>query len=187
MDAYECIVTRRSIRNYNNQPVSEDIIMKLIEAGIQSPTGGKNQQWYFAVIQNEDQIDVLREVVKKYYPSPKSIRGGTFFNAKCLILVFFIYKKSWYHDLSDINHPIDNPDYATAFAATENILLAAHALGLGSCWCRPQKLVRDYMTKEYGPDDSILCSAMTVGYYDELKQKSRFKRNNMEECYAIHV
>ena len=113
MDAYETILTRRSIRRYTNQDVSEEMVEKLLRAGMAAPSAGNQQPWHFLVIRDRDTLVKITEV----HPHSKML-----LTAPLAILVagdekLQIHPGYWLEDCS---------------AATENILLAAHALGLGA-------------------------------------------------------
>jgi nitroreductase len=115
MEAINAILTRRSIRRYNAQPVTEETIHLLLEAAMQSPTARNTQSWSFVVITNRTTLDSLVEI----HPYAKMLK-----EAPLTILVCA--------DLSleeDKSHQCIN-----CAAATQNILLAAHASGLGSVW-----------------------------------------------------
>ena len=116
MDAYTALLTRRSIRKYTDQPVSTEDIDKILTAAMLAPSARNKQPWHFVVI---DDADLLRKVPQIH---PNAAMAA---HAPCAILV------------------CGNAEVSTAAerlaqdcaAATENALLAAHALGLGAVWC----------------------------------------------------
>ncbi len=114
----EAIMTRSSVRSYTSQAVEEDKIETMLKAGMAAPTAGNKQPWEFVVINDRAILDALPEVATGMKMAPK---------APLAIAVCGSPAKSfpnvpeyWVQDCS---------------AATENILLAAHAMGLGAVWC----------------------------------------------------
>ncbi|MFR9651745.1 MAG: nitroreductase family protein [Rikenellaceae bacterium] len=112
----ENIMTRSSVRSYTDQKIESEKIETMLRAGMAAPTAGNKQPWEFIVV---DQ----REILDAFPPIIKGARMAA--NAQLAIVVAGIPAKSpmpefWIQDCS---------------AATENILLAAHAIGLGAVWC----------------------------------------------------
>jgi len=115
MDAIEAILTRRSVRSYTDHPVPEDIIQLLLEAAVSAPSANNQQPWQFIIIED-------REILKSIPPvHPYS---GMLNHAPLAIVVCGDLSQAklggyWVQDCS---------------AATQNILLAARASGLGAVW-----------------------------------------------------
>ena len=113
METLKAILTRRSIRKYTGEPVSEEMIRKMLEAGMAAPSANNQQPWQFVVITDRK----LLNAVPKFHEYAQMLKG-----APCAILVCgedpdkHLY---WQQDCA---------------AAVQNILLAAHGLGLGAVW-----------------------------------------------------
>jgi len=127
MDAIELLLSRRSIRRYTAESVEKNITIKMIRAGCAAPSAFNQQPWEFIVIQGKN---VLNDIARLHpYASMVKYAAG-------LIVVCANPLKDekmlgmWPQDCA---------------AATQNILLAAHALGLGAVWIGiyPNK---DYVT-----------------------------------------
>lgn len=115
MDVFEYIKTRRSIRNYLEQPIDKTDIDIIIESAVWAPSAKNRQPWSFAVIQNKDLILKISKL---------SIYGRWMKNSSCFIIVFLNdYKKDTY--IKDVQ---------AIGASIQNILLTAHSLGIGACW-----------------------------------------------------
>ena len=113
MDALEAIFTRRSIRAYTSEPVSEEDLKAILEAAMNAPSASNRQPWHFIVVDDRSKLDAIMEV----HPYSDMLA-----QAPLAIVVCGDTKVSssyWQQDCS---------------AATENILLAARALGLGTVW-----------------------------------------------------
>ena len=116
MDAMECIFGRRSIRKYTGEKVSDEQVDVLLHAAMSAPSAGNQQPWHFVVIRDKN---MLAEIAK-VHPYASMLVG-----AELGILVagdvnLEKYHNFWVQDCS---------------AATQNILLASHAQGLGAVWC----------------------------------------------------
>ena len=111
----ETILTRRSIRKYTSKPVSKSLTKKLIKAAMSAPSAGNEQPWHFIII---DKKKILKEI-PKIHPHASMLNF-----APKAILICADTTREKHKGFS----PID------CAAATENLLLAAHANGLGACW-----------------------------------------------------
>ena len=111
----EAILSRRSVRKFTDEPVTGDELEMILEAGRWAPSGTNNQPWRFVIIESADKKDELAGFT--HYQ--KVIRGA----AVC-VAVFL--------DLSACYHPVK--DAQAAGACLQNMLLAAHSLGLGAVW-----------------------------------------------------
>lgn len=114
----ETIMTRTSIRAFTDEPVTDETIETLLRAGMAAPSAVNRQPWAFVVVEGRENLDRLAEV----HPNARML--GT---AQAAIVV-----------CGDMTKALEGTAQAfwvqDASAATENILLAAHALGLGAVW-----------------------------------------------------
>ena len=108
----ENILTRRSVRSYTDQDDEPEKIEAILEAGMAAPSGKNGQPWDFIVLTRREILDEMAERL----PYAKMLREARVAIAVCADRTKSPY---WYVDCS---------------AAAENILLAAHALGLGAVW-----------------------------------------------------
>ena len=173
---------RRSIRRYTDRPVSQEVIDQLLQAATCAPSAHNRQPWRFAVISNPivkvqlaDQMgerlkadrlqaaDRVEEIDRDIARSRVRITS-----APALIIVF----------LSTIDL-IDQYERLMAIqsvaASTENLLLAAHAAGLGACWMAAPLYCPDVVREVLQlPNDWDAQALLTVGYpADEGKPKGR--------------
>lgn len=122
MDALECISTRRSIRRFLNVPVDFETIMTVVEAGSLAPSSGNVQDWKFIVV---DKKDLMRKL------SNCSLGQECVHNAAFLIVVCSDPEQT------ELHYGLRGQRLYTVqncAAAAENMLLIAHALGLGGTW-----------------------------------------------------
>ncbi len=115
--AIDNIMTRTSIRSWEDKAVPDELVDILLRAGMAAPTAVNRQPWHFVVLDQRDDIDRLANG-----------RGGGMVRKAPLAIVV----------CGDMNLALDGiaRDYwvQDASAATENILLAANAVGLGAVW-----------------------------------------------------
>ena len=153
MDALEAIHTRRSIRKYLDKPVPEELIQKLLAAAMQAPSACNQQPWQFVVI---DDRTILAEIPKFM---PNAAMAG---KAPLAILV-----------CGDVDLRVERSEgywVVDCAAAVENMLLAAHALGLGAVWCGvyPREPRMEGMRRLLGlPKNVIAHSLVVLGYPGE--------------------
>ena len=156
MDAMDAILSRRSIRRYTTQSVSDEVIKELLEAAMSAPSAGNEQPWHFSVI-NERQI--LNEI-PEIHPHSGMLRDAPVAILVCGDETLQKYQGYWVQDCS---------------AATENILIAAQAKGLGGVWLGVYPIA-DRVTgirKLLGiPEHVIPFSLISIGYPAEQKPRS---------------
>ena len=115
MDALTCIFTRRSIRKFTGEVLTDEQLHTILRAGFSAPTAANLRPWQFVVVRDPDTLKAITEI----HPYSKMLP-----NAGCGILVCgdTARNKVPYFLSQD------------GCAAIENMLLAAHALGLGAVW-----------------------------------------------------
>jgi nitroreductase len=159
MDAFETVLTRRSVRRYKKEPVSDELVRKLLDAGMNAPSAGNQQPWHFVVMTDRELLDE----VPKFHPYSRMLLDAPLAILVCGDLSLEKHKGFWIQDVS---------------AATENILIAAHALGLGAVWLgiHPISEREVGMRKLLSLDAGVIPLALiSIGYPAETKDtKSRF-------------
>lgn len=118
-ETLQTILSRRSVRKFDARQLSDEHLNALLDAGIYAPSGCNRQPWFFTVVQNRAFIAGLEEAVAKT-KGRDSAHYHPFFSAPTVIFVSGNIESEW-----------AETDCA---AATQNMLLAAHALQLGGCW-----------------------------------------------------
>lgn len=153
MDVLEAIRTRRSIRKYDKRPVPEESIREILEAGRWAPSANNSQPWSFIVLRDEK---VRREVARA------ATYGRFLAEAPLGIAVVVAPAAS--------SHPVED-----GAIATQNMLLAAHALGLGTCWIGSYGSSYEGRVKEVLgiPEDKRLLSIISVGFPAESPRSRR--------------
>ncbi len=153
MDILQAIKERRSIRQYSQEPISEDQLNQILEAGRWAPSRGNSQPWKFIVLKDEQIRRELAEVI----PTGKFLA-----QAPQGIAIVVDPKVS--------KHPEQE-----GAAATQNVLLAAHSLGLGTCWIsvRGTDWAETAAKVMEIPNEEWLISIVSIGYPTEAPEKGR--------------
>lgn len=163
MEALEAILTRRSIRRYTGEPVPAPMIEELLAAAMSAPSSKNQQSWHFVVITDRE---ILRQV-PSFHPYAKMVP-----DAPAAILVCGDLKRDeygfWVQDCS---------------AATQNILLSAHAKGLGAVWLGVYPLedrVQGFRRLVGVPDHVVPFALVPVGFPAVRKpREDRFDRSRI--------
>jgi len=122
VDVFEAIKTRRSVRAFTNEPVSDNEVKKLIDAARQAPSAGNIQPWEFIVV---------RDAEIKRGLSVAALDQTFIEEAPVVIVVCANQMRS---SLGYGSRGVNLYCLQDTAAATQNMLLAAQALGLATCW-----------------------------------------------------
>jgi len=160
MDTFEAIFNRRSIRKYMDKRISDESIELIIKSAMYAPSAGNSQPWQFIVV---DSAEKKREIAD-FHNHGKMIARCSHAIVVCADKKLEKYEGRFMLDCS---------------AATQNILLAATALGIGSVWVGlyPVQSRMDGITKICRLPDNLIPMCITaLGYPDESKEsENRFK------------
>ena len=166
MEVKDALLKRRSIRKYLDKEVSDEIIEELLHAAMSGPSACNRRPWIFYVIKDQDKLSELRKASK-----------FSNMNAPLAIVVVGDLSRSL---------PLQLKDFwiQDCSAATENILLRATDLGLGSLWCGiyPQKRPVERVKEILGITNSdIPLNIIYIGYGDEEKEsRDQYEKNRVK-------
>lgn len=173
MEALEAILTRRSTRNYKSDAVEEKKLDQILQAARQAPSGGNNQTSHFLVIRNRDVLRKLigmteaafagMEIAEDTYASLKhaitaSKRGGYVFCYNAPVLIAVANRRDYGNNMAD------------CACAIENMMVAANALDLGSCWINQLRWLNEepalveYLQSLGMKEDERIYGAVIIGY-----------------------
>jgi len=147
------ILSRRSIRSYTTQTVSDEVIKELLEAGMSAPSAGNEQPWHFVIIKNRH----IMEHIMKIHPHSGMLKEAPLAILICGDESLQKYQGYWVQDCS---------------AATENILIAVNAKGLGGVWLGVYPIDDrvNGIRKILGmPENVIPFALLSIGYPSEKK------------------
>lgn len=175
MEFYDVINKRRSIRQFTDKTIPQEILERILNAGLKAPSSNHQRQWELVTLTDSDTIKKVAKIVKSYpckidepktpqqemfkiaYPRQKSMIE----ESACTVLVYFKNK----YDLKSETNNYGLMDFAAAWTVVENILLAATAEGLGSVVHFPVKKEPQQIKELMGvPDGYYLASLVMLGY-----------------------
>ena len=156
MDVLTAIHTRRSVRHYLDRPVPERLVDEILRAAMAAPSASNQQPWEFVVINDPT---IIREI-PEFNPAAFALKTAPLAIVVCGNLERELpqAKNFWVQDCS---------------AAIQNILLAAHACGLGAVWLGSyplHHLVERIQTLIGLPESVIPLAVIGVGYPAEQKE-----------------
>jgi nitroreductase len=183
-DVLKTIYERRSVRDYRDEPLSDELIRNLIWAAVQAPSAANKQPWRFVVIKNKAAMKKISDKAKELWVEESRDSNNTdlimlaqmvsrpdfniFFNAPLLIMIFA--------------HPDSfSPQYDCSLAA-QNMMLAAKSLGLGSCWiglAAPVERVATLMRELGVPEGYSLIAPLIFGYPAKERLKGPTRKTDV--------
>ncbi len=175
MDVFSCIVTRHSTRKFKEEPVPQEVLDKVIEAGRQAPSGKHKNQSRFIVIRKKEVLQELIALVQQEFAKMEvtpenddnfggairaAKKGGYVFMYNAPVLIVVANKRDYGNKYADVS------------CAMQNMMLAANALDLGSCWINQLRWLQDnpvlraYLQKLGMAEDEEVCASLSIGYPD---------------------
>lgn len=173
MEALEAIMTRRSTRRYSEKTPEHSLIERVIEAGRHAPSGGNNQTTHFIVFTDKTVLGNMAKLVcqefskmdtdENTYASLRhsvsaAKKGGYVFHYGAPVFIVVANRKGYGNALAD------------SACALENMMIAANALDLGSCWINQlhwldeNAEIRSFMAGYGLRDDETITGGLILGY-----------------------
>jgi nitroreductase len=164
MDTIEAIHTRRSIRRYTGKKIGESLVEEVLKAAMQAPSAGNQQPWHYVVIDDRKMLDKISGI----HPYAGMAKEAQLAILVCGDIKLQKHEGFWVQDCS---------------ASTQNLLLSAHALGLGAVWCGiyPREDRVDEFRKLIGmPLNVMPLSLVVMGFPAEKKEpEDRFRKERV--------
>lgn len=175
MEVFSCMATRHSTRKFKEEPVPQEVLDKVIEAGRQAPSGKHKNQSRFIVIRKKEVLQELIALVQQEFakmevtpenddnfggPIRAAKKGGYVFMYNAPVLIVVANKRDYGNKYADVS------------CAMQNMMLAANALDLGSCWINQLRWLQDnpvlraYLQKLGMAEDEEVCASLSIGYPD---------------------
>ncbi len=117
----DCIMTRASVRSYSDRQVDDSTVNKILRAGMAAPTAANQQPWNFVVVTEQN----LKDSITAAFEYTKMVEHCSF-----AVVVCGDMDRLFKGDIGEGGFWVED-----CSAASENMLLAAHALGVGGVWC----------------------------------------------------
>ena len=166
METLQAIHTRRSIRKYRGEPVPEDVVHRLLEAAMMAPSARNGQPWHFVVIRDRK----LLAEIPHFHPNAQMAAHAPLGILVCGDVRLEGSPGYW---------PID------CAAATQNLLLAAHDLGLGAVWTGVyprEERVSGFRRRLGLPEHIMPHSFVPLGYPAESRtSESRYRADRVHD------
>lgn len=164
MDLLDAIFTRRSIRKYSGEQVSQGEIQTILKAAMYAPSANNQQPWHFLVI---DDVGIMDQIIQ-VHPYARMLSGASIAVLICGDESLELSKGYWAVDCA---------------AATQNLLLAAHGIGLGAVWLgvHPREERKSGIRKIFNlPDHIQPFAVVSIGKPGEEKPlPERFKQERI--------
>ncbi len=209
------MASRRSCRNYTDRPVDRDILDDLIKIGITAPSGTNSQLWPFTVLPTRKSVTALGERCAAFFDNLNRMSENRFLRGLLKIIgkpeldEYFSehhdsvsqalqeWKKSGvdrlFHGAPAVilvgSEPEASCPREDALLATQNILLAAHSMGLGTCLIgfAVEAMKRDISIKRFIgiPDDEKIYAVIALGHPDEPYQRMAGRKRFVQRYYEV--
>ena len=166
MNAHEAIAARRSVRAYEDKPVEDEKLRRVLEAGRLAPSARNMQEWKFVVVRDE-------ELRSRMVPACK---GQEFVGEAPVIVVACAVEHDHMMPCGQYAYPID------LAIAVDHMTLAAVEEGLGTCWIGA--FLEDEVREVLGiPDDVRVVTVLPLGYPAESPPAR--SRNAFEDVFCF--
>lgn len=161
------IEQRRSVRQFQQKQIREEHLQAILQAGRYAPSAVNAQDWHFLAIQNKQTLDRLNEIVKGIYAQSGEARirergldaqYSFFYRAPAFVIVSYKRKTRSTAPLAD------------CACALQNMFLAAHSLGIGSCWIKAltrldsESAVQQFLGARGVPKGNRIYGCAALGY-----------------------
>ena len=168
MNVREAIVTRRTVREFKDEVIPDELLLEILETAKWSPSPVNSQPWRFIVIKDKDTLKKLAEFAKygaQLLEAPMAVA----------VVVAHIEGYHWYNEL-------DENKYAGAVLAA-NIMLAAWEKDVGTGWV---SIERDKVNKILGvPADHTVVTVMPMGYPVKIEPHTEDERKSIERMVFV--
>jgi nitroreductase len=174
MDIFELIEARKSIRKFKPDPVSQEVLEKILKAATLAPSGKNKQPWHFYVVQGEKRAEMVAEMQKGMdrLESQGINTGSARYSIRVLAqapVTIFVFNPTGKHPLKKrdtLEVYSDVVDIQSVGAAIEHMLLAATDLGLGSLWICDVFFGYEELCAWLGARGQMIA-AVSLGYADQ--------------------
>lgn len=174
MNTLEAIAARRSIRQFKDTPISDDMLQAILKAGTQAPSGKNSQPWRFVVVgraTRAEMVQVMRSGIERARREGEDL-GSSVWSADVMEqapVTVFVFNpeglRPWQtHSIEQMFNDVVN--IQSIGAAIQNMLLAAQELGLGSLWICDVFYAYEELCAWLGEEGEMIA-ALSFGYADE--------------------
>ena len=174
MNTFDCLFNRKSVKSYNGEKISDDLLDKIILAANASPGGmGRYDNMHLTVIQNKDMINLIDAEAAKFFGNPSS---HPLYGAPTLVLVSTKIEKA-------------NVSYSNAAIMVHNMAIAATDLNVGSCyiWGAVAALNENpkLIEKLNLPEGFTPCCGIILGKFDGKYEERNIQSTRVTSNYIL--
>lgn len=164
----EAIRTRRTVREFTDKPVSNDVLETIIEAATWAPNHRQTEPWRFVVLSKDGETrELVARIVHDWTyenvrnPDPqRRVNSSAAAQKEILDAPAFMYVYS----VEGPNDDVTRENYAATACAVQNLMLAAHSLGLGVGWTTGRPCLADVEATIGAEPDWAIVGALFIGY-----------------------
>ncbi|MFB3850479.1 MAG: nitroreductase family protein [Acidobacteriota bacterium] len=164
MDAIECLITRRSVRDFSEKEVEDKEIMEILKCAMFAPSAGNQRPWHFIVIRDKETMSKITQ----FHPHAAMLKTAKVAIAVIADTTAEKHQGYWVQDCS---------------ACVQNILLSAHALGVGSVWLGiypREERMKGLSGLLNLPENTIPFAVVAIGYpAKKIEQPERFDKTRI--------
>jgi nitroreductase len=193
---WDILLSRRSVRSYQDKPVEDEVIKKILSSAFCAPRGSQEKSWDFVIVKSDAVKNKLKQIVEnkveELVSKIKSERLAKIFKSYSAFFTFFtkapaiivVIQKDYNSILVKILKPIETPEYMdnitmvgrqNVSAAIQNVLLACQAEGLGACWMTGPMIAQDELRKEFDlKEDEKVAAFIPIGYLKGITTPHKF-------------
>ncbi len=188
MEFKDVIYGRRSVREYSDKKIDDDVIKEILDAAMWAPSGVNIQPWYYVVIKSKEGLEKITELMEevaiknkshleeRFSKYPDVIKNTLNFiaklgNAPTVILVF--------RDKKDYSYALPDDGVVQSISASvENLILSAYDHGISSCWMTAphQANMGEVFREKFAENHGKLVCMLTLGYAKNTKVAKAPKR-----------
>lgn len=159
------IYSRRSIRKYTDEPVTDEQVKTLLRAAMYAPSAGNERPWHFVVVNDREKLDAITA----FHPFTQMLKEAPMAIIACADMSNLKYDGAfWIQDIS---------------ASIQNILLEAVSLDLGTCWCGVyprEEFIREVKSLLNLPEHIMPGAIIAVGHPNEEREvKERYSEERV--------
>ncbi len=178
----DLIKSRRTVRTFDSRPVEDDVIEKLIEAATWAPNHRMTEPWRFYVLKKDGDArqkiaDLTADWVVQNIPNRNQAEASAAAARKELLdapALLYVYS------ISGGSAEIDEENYSATSCAVQNLMLAAHAAGLGVGWSTGKPTKHPAIPAALGADEgSKIVGCLYIGYPSGLPTSDRTDVTNV--------
>ena len=208
MDTQEALLNRRSIRKYLKDPVPQETLRKIMTAAIWAPSGGNGQPWRFYVATGAKRDQLVQAMIDSTGPDAPSVeafeemvanlenegkstpKGVSWYQMNERTMQFARFGSIRFYEAPVaivVAKPQGGGSSLDLGAAVENLLIAAQAEGLGTCWLGMPLMFRDKLREVLEiPESEDLVTSISLGYPDNDSVINETERARLPHDQIVH-